>query len=62
MMVSEVVNDQSSDSSSHVYVLFIKVRSSCSDIINPKQTAFNFSCLFMSHIRTWQLSFLFSHL
>lgn len=62
MMVSEVVNDQSSDSSSHVYVLFIKVRSSCFDIIILKQTAFNFSCLLISHIRTWQLSFLLSHL
>lgn len=62
MMASEVVNDQSSDSSSHVYVLFIKVRSSCSDIINLKQTAFNVSCLLISHIRTWQLSFLLSHL
>lgn len=51
-----------SDSSSHVYVLFIKVRSSCSDIINLKQTAFHVSCLLISHIRTWQLSFLLSHL
>lgn len=36
MMVSEVVKDQSSDSSSHVYVLFIKVLPALTSLILNK--------------------------